>query len=85
MPSLVVEASEAVLRFPERDDKVQRGLEYVVQFSDDLVSWTTALPDGASTSVHSFTPPIGGFVEREIRWPASDPQRFVRVGVTLAE
>ena len=74
----------AVLRHPERTDKGGRGLTYVVEFSWDLKNWSVDSPAGATSSLGAHTPPVAGFRQRVIRWPAT-LRDFIRLRVTLAE
>ena len=73
-----------VLRHPQRTDKEVRGLDYVVEFSQDLENWSVDPPAGATSSLGSHTPPVAGFQQRVIRWPAT-ARDFIRLRVILAE
>jgi hypothetical protein len=81
---LEVVGGVAVLRHPERTDKEVRGLDYVVEFSWDLENWSIDPPAGATSSLGAHTPPVAGFRQRVIRWPATG-RDFIRLRVTLAE
>ena len=74
----------AVVRHPERTDKDVRGLDYVVEFSQDLENWSVDPPAGATSSLGAHPPPVAGFQQRVIRWPATG-RDFIRLRVTLAE
>ena len=74
----------AVLRYPQRTDKDVRGLDYVVEFSQGLENWSVDPPTGATSSLGAHTPPVAGFRQRVIRWPATG-RDFIRLRVTLTE
>ena len=74
----------AVVRHPERSDRDERGLDYVVEFSRDLENWSTEPPAGATSSLNFHNPPFAGFQQRVIRWPTTD-RGFIRLRAILAE
>ena len=81
--SLEVVEDTAVLRHPQRSDKNLRGIDYVVEFSTDLDTWSTDPPAGATSDVESHNPPVDGFQQRVLQWPASGSE-FIRLRVTLS-
>ncbi|MCH2065069.1 MAG: hypothetical protein MK194_15245, partial [Roseibacillus sp.] len=74
----------AVVRHPERSDREERGLDYVVEFSRDLENWSTEPPAGAPSSLSPHNPPVAGFQQHVIRWPATE-RDFIRLRVILTE
>jgi len=85
LPRLRPDGPMVELVFSEREDKVLRGLQYVVEFSTDLVGWTPTGPAGVTSATGPHSPAIPGFVQRTLRWPDDGALRFVRVGVLLDE
>ena len=81
--SLEVVEGTAVLRHPQRSDKDLRGIDYVVEFSTDLDTWSTDPPAGTTSGVESHSPPVDGFQQRVLQWPASGSE-FIRLRVTLS-
>ena len=86
LPEVSAAGGTASLRFPVRDDAVERGLVYSVEFSETLEtdSWDAGsmpLTDGTAP----FAPPVDGFLLRTVSWSAAVPKQFARVKVTLAE
>jgi hypothetical protein len=75
----------ATLRFPVRSDSQVRGLSYVLEFSNDLISWTMTQPLGTTATFASYTPVINGFMKRTITFPANEARKFVRVRIVLDE
>lgn len=73
------------LRHPERTDRVERGLSYPLQFSNDLADWSLPAPPGLVTSTRPYDPPVDGLVERVLEWSGGDARIFVRLGVELDE
>ena len=81
---LEVNDGVALMRHPERTDKDVRGLDYVVEFSGDLGSWSQQLPAGVSTGLIDFDPPVEGFARRVTQWPATGKE-LLRLSVEVAE
>jgi hypothetical protein len=81
--SLEVVEGTAVLRHPQRSDKDLRGIDYVVEFSSNLDTWSTDPPAGTTSGVESHRPPVDGFQQRVLQWPASGND-FIRLRVTLS-
>jgi hypothetical protein len=75
----------ATLKFPVRSDSQVRGLTYVLEFSNNLTSWTTTQPIGTTASFASYSPAISGFKQRTVTFPANEVCKFARVRVTLNE
>lgn len=75
----------ATLKFPVRSDSQVRGLSYVLEFSNNLTSWTEPQPIGTTSSFASYSPAISGFKNRIVTFPANEARKFVRVRVTLDE
>ena len=75
----------ATLKFPVRSDSQVRGLSYVLEFSNNLTSWTEPQPIGTTANFASYSPAISGFKNRIVTFPANEARKFVRVRVTLDE
>ena len=75
----------ATLKFPVRSDSQVRGLSYVLEFSNNLTSWTEPQPIGTTASFASYSPAISGFKNRVVTFPVNEARKFVRVRVTLDE
>ncbi len=75
----------ATLMFPVRSDSQIRGLSYVLEFSNNLASWTEPQPIGTTASFASYSPAITGFKNRTVTFPTNEARKFVRVRVTLNE
>lgn len=75
----------STLKFPVRSDSQVRGLTYVLEFSNNLTSWTEPQPIGTTTSFADYSPAISGFKNRVVTFPANEARKFVRVRVTLDE
>jgi len=79
-------SGNASLKFPVRSDSQVRGLTYVIEWSDDLTSWTQTAPSGASApGYQAYTPAVSGFKESLVTFPANAARKFARVRVTLNE
>jgi len=87
LPSIASIGSLVVYTYPERVDKLARGLSYVLEWSTDLApaSFSTTPPAGFTSSTAAYVPDVPGFVKRTITWPASEPFQFVRLGISLSE
>lgn len=77
-------APSVSLIFPERIDAAERGLSYVVEFSETLLdgSWTTDPPEGLESTAEELAP---GFLKRTLTWASDSPLRFARLRVEMAE
>ncbi|MGC4013062.1 MAG: hypothetical protein QM755_00885 [Luteolibacter sp.] len=83
---LTTTGGTSTLRFPVRSDSQVRGLTYMIEWSDNLTSWSTTAPSGASSpSYQAYSPAISGFKESRVTFPANAARKFARVRVTLDE
>ena len=87
LPTIASIGSLVVYTYPERSDKLARGLSYDPEWSTDLspASFSTTPPDGFTSFTAAYVPDVPGFVKRTITWPASEPFQFVRLGISLSE
>lgn len=85
LPEALADATDFEIRFPVRTDAALRGLSYVIEFSDDLDSWSTASPPGLTLDDAPYVPDITGFQHRSARWPLATGPRFARLRILLAE
>lgn len=76
--------ADGVVRFPQRTDAVERGLSYLVEYSDDLVTWSAVVPAGVTVGVADYAPVVEGFEEARVSGLAAS-SGFLRVRVVLAE
>ena len=81
----LLEVSNGVvtMHFPQRLDALERGLNYVVEFSRDLENWSDVPPRGASDSLHDYRPPVDGFQVHVIEWPVTETRYFARLRVSF--
>ncbi|MCH7225465.1 trypsin-like serine peptidase [Haloferula sp. A504] len=84
-PALSVGGGTVTLSFPERDDKVLRGLSYIPEFSSTLGGWVTTTPPGFSSTTEAYAPAVPGFVKRVLTWTAAPDAGFARIRVELNE
>lgn len=83
-----LEAGEYIFSFPRRTDATARGLDYEVQFSDDLSenSFSSTAPPNYSTVTSAYDPPVDGFEAITGSFPVTGIDRkFIRVSITLNE
>ncbi len=80
------EAATIALSFPRRTDSAQRGLSYLVEWSDSLAadSWSETPPPGLDISTEAWDPTVAGFERVIYSWPDSG-SRFCRVRIDLNE
>ena len=83
-PVLQMVTTGVQLDFPRRTDAAARRLEYIVEYSLDLRSWTTNPPSGASTSVYPFGASWPGFEQVQIRVDRGS-KGYARVRVEWAD
>jgi Tol biopolymer transport system component len=74
----------AIVRYPERSDAYKRGLNYELEFSNDLENWS-AIPPRGFTPVRpsDYTPDVVGFQQSAWRGNATPGRNFVRLRVSL--
>lgn len=84
-PVMIRGTTTAILRFPVRTDSQLRGLSYVVEYSDDLVTWGVNPPAGTTLAFSNYSPVITGFKRRQVTLPANADHKFVRVRTVLDE
>lgn len=74
----------AIVRHPERSDAYKRGLNYELEFSNDLENWSTIPPAGfVPVRPSDYTPDVVGFQQSAWRWNATPGRHFVRLRVSL--
>jgi Tol biopolymer transport system component len=74
----------AIVRYPERSDAYKRGLNYELEFSNDLENWSTIPPRGFTPVRPSdYTPDVVGFQQSAWRGNATPGRNFVRLRVSL--
>jgi hypothetical protein len=83
-PSLSISGRMVTFSYPERSDKLARGLHYATEWSEQLGDgqWTTSPPPGCTISVAYYHPDVPGFVEKRVSWPAAGPKCFVRLNIS---
>lgn len=84
-PVLERDGNQFSFSFPERSDKVIRGLSYALEFSSDLSAWSSVAPGGMVSSTEPYAPGVEGFVKSIHSWAATPSHRFVRLRVLLNE
>lgn len=84
-PVLERDGNQFSFSFPERSDKVIRGLSYALEFSSDLSAWSSVPPGGMVSSTEPYAPAVEGFVKSIHTWAATPSNRFVRLRVLLNE
>jgi hypothetical protein len=86
LPRIAGSGTDVVFSFPRRTDAGDRGLSYIVEWSDTLAagSWTSVAPDGATVSSEPWDPAVDGFERVLVEWPDSGP-RFCRVRIEMDE
>jgi len=85
LPEAMADTTHFEIRFPVRTDAALRGLSYVIEFSDDLDSWSTASPPGLTLNDAPYVPDLTGFQRRSARWPLASGPRFARIRILLEE
>lgn len=84
--AIMIASGTASLKFPVRSDSQVRGLTYLIEWSDNLTTWSTTAPGGASApSYQAYAPAVSGFKESLVTFPANAARKFARVRVTLNE
>lgn len=70
------------LSYPERSDATTRALTYQVQYSSDLINWTTTAPNNATITTATIDT---SFLSRSITLSTDQNRHFMRVLVTINE
>jgi hypothetical protein len=87
LPTLRVEDQTAKLEFFVREDAVNRGISYVVEYSETLAAdaWTSTPPVGTTVVDTPTEPPTPGWLRRTVSFETAGSARFCRVRVELDE
>ena len=82
---LMRSGNQLIAVYPQRRDADDRGLNYLVKFSDNLNQWNEETPVQTIVSLIEQSPVSSQWLDKKITMPMTDGRMFFRIEVVLDE
>ena len=83
--NLTRSSNQLIAIYPQRRDADDRGLNYLVKFSNNLTQWTEETPTQTIVSLIEQSPVAPQWIDKKITMPMTDGRMFFRIEVVLDE
>jgi hypothetical protein len=83
--NLTRSGNQLIAIYPQRRDADDRGLNYLVKFSNNLTQWTEETPTQTIVSLIEQSPVAPQWIDKKITMPMTDGRMFFRIEVVLDE